>query len=183
MPAGEASTRASTRAAAPSLPRIELLNGLPAAEFAAVLAPLFEGAPRFLGRLAAARPFSSYAELWPRALEIARAMPEPEKLELINAHPRLGAPPGSVSAMSFREQGYDREADAQEAAAIELERLNAAYETRFGFRFCIFVNGRPWAALLPVIVAALEADRATEIRRALGEVVAIAADRARGVGR
>jgi 2-oxo-4-hydroxy-4-carboxy--5-ureidoimidazoline (OHCU) decarboxylase len=168
---------------AAQLPSIDALNDLPTAEFAAVFAPLFEGAPRFLGRLAAARPFSSYAELWPRALEIARGMPEPEQLELINAHPRLGAPPGTVSAMSFREQGYDREADAQEAAAIELERLNAAYEASFGFRFCVFVDGRSRAALLLVIAAALEADRPTEIRRALGDVVAIAADRARGVGR
>ena len=66
--------------------------------------------------------------------------------------------------------------------ASELERLNSAYEARFGFRFCVFVNGRSRAALLPVIQAALEADRAVEIRRALGEVVAIAADRARTLG-
>jgi len=174
------------------LPSIEVLNALPAHEFAAALAPLFQGAPRFLDRLAAARPFASYADLWPRALATARAMPEPEQLELINAHPRLGAPPASVSAMSFHEQGYDREAALAETdrvaaetalVATELERLNAAYEASFGFRFCVFVNGRSRAALVPVLAAALEADRATEIRRALGDVVAIAAARARGSAR
>jgi 2-oxo-4-hydroxy-4-carboxy--5-ureidoimidazoline (OHCU) decarboxylase len=108
-------------------------------------------------------------------------MPEVDQLELIDAHPRLGAPPAEVSALSYREQGYDREAAELEAdrVATELDRLNRAYEARFGFRFCVFVNGRSRAALLPVMETALAADRAIEIRRALGEVIAIAADRAR----
>ena len=42
--------------------------------------------------------------------EIAHAMPLAEQIELIDAHPRLGAPPASVSALSFVEQGYDRDA-------------------------------------------------------------------------
>ena len=181
--------------AAAELPSIDALNAMPLAGFIEAMVPLFDGAPVFLGRLAGARPFAGYADLWPGALAIARAMPEAERLELINAHPRLGAPPASVSPMSFREQGYDQEAataataDAIRVAAeatrvaAELKRLNAAYEARFGFRFCVFVNGRSRQALLPVIEAALEADRATEIRRALGDVIAIAADRARTLAR
>jgi 2-oxo-4-hydroxy-4-carboxy-5-ureidoimidazoline decarboxylase len=76
--------------------------------------------------------------------------------------------------MSHREQGYDR--DTTEAIA-ELERLNEEYERRFGFRFCVFVAGRPRSALVPVLRAALAADRDAEIRRALRDVVAIARDR------
>ena len=45
-----------------------------------------------------------------RAEEVALSMPEAEQVELLNAHPRIGAAPGSVSALSFREQGYDRDA-------------------------------------------------------------------------
>ena len=86
--------------------------------------------------------------MFERAEAIALAMPEDEQIELIDAHPRLGAPPASVSAMSFREQGYDR--DTTEAIA-DLDRLNPAYEAQFGFRFCVFVAGRPRAALVPVI--------------------------------
>jgi 2-oxo-4-hydroxy-4-carboxy--5-ureidoimidazoline (OHCU) decarboxylase len=162
------------------LPAIGELNAMTKPDFVAAMAPLFEGAPRFLDRLAAGRPFATYADLWPQALAIARAMPEAEQLELINAHPRLGAPPAEVSTLSYREQGYDREAAEVEAGRVadELDRLNRAYEARFGFRFCVFVDGRSRAALLPVMGAALTADRAAEIRRALGEVVAIAADRA-----
>src|SRR5207344_3188267 len=115
--------------------------------FEAAVAPLFEGAPGFLSRLAAARPFGTSEAMFDAALAIAGVMPEPEKIELLDAHPRIGAPPGSVSPDSFREQGYDREA-AGEAAEherariqVELDRLNAAYEDRFGFRFVVFVAG------------------------------------------
>lgn len=150
------------------------LDALPEAKFIAAAAPWFEGAPRFLARLAAARPFGDESTLFARAAEIAATMPESEQLELIDAHPRLGAPPASVSAASFREQGYDRET----AAAMEdLARLNAAYEARHGFRFCVFVNGRSRPELVPVLEAALDADRDAEIRRAVAEVVAIARDR------
>jgi 2-oxo-4-hydroxy-4-carboxy-5-ureidoimidazoline decarboxylase len=110
-------------------------------------------------------------------------MPEHGQVELIDAHPRLGAPPGSVSAHSFVEQGYDR--DAADSAAeterqrvgAELARLNAAYEARFGFRYCVFVAGRPRAALIEGMEQALRADRGAELRRAVEDVVAIAADR------
>jgi len=44
---------------------------------------------------------------------------------------------------------------------------------------CVFVNGQSRAALVPVMAIALQADRPAELRRALGEVVAIAADRYR----
>ncbi len=161
---------------------IDLAAG-PAEPFEAAVAPLFEGAPRFLARLAAARPFASPDQLFATARSIAHAMPEADQVELIDAHPRLGAPPGSVSALSFVEQGYDRDA-ADEAAeaerarvAGELERLNAAYEERFGFRYCVFVAGRPRAALIPDFVAALERSRDDERHRALDAVVDIAIDR------
>ena len=153
---------------------IAALDDLPEDAFVAAAAPWFEGAPRFLARLAAARPFRDESTLFARAAAIADAMPEEEQLELIGAHPRLGAPPASVSAASFREQGYDRETTA---AIGELERLNVAYEARFGFRFCVFVDGRARRELVPVLEAALGADRDAEIRRALGDVVAIARDR------
>ncbi len=152
-----------------------------AADDVTALAVLFEGAPRYLARLAAARPFRDDDDLFARARSIAHAMPEPEQLELIDAHPRLGAPPGSVSALSFAEQGYDRPDEAAEVerrrVAAELDRLNAAYEARHGFRYCVFVAGRPRAALLADMEAAIEADRSSEIRRALDAVVDIAIDR------
>jgi len=169
-------------------PDVAALDALPAGEFVAAVAPLFEGAPGFLWRLAAARPFGSEATLFGKAKAIAHDMPEPLQVELVDAHPRLGAPPESVSAMSFREQGYDQEtaALAHEAAqerdrvAAEMDRLNDAYEARFGFRYCVFVAGRSRAALLPDMAAALERERDSELQRALDAVVDIAEARSRG---
>jgi len=150
------------------------LDELPAAQFVARMAPLFEGAPRFLDRLERARPYGTPGALFAAAEQIALAMSEPEQRELIDAHPRLGAPPESVSAMSYREQGYDRETGEAVAA---LERLNAEYEARFGFRYCVFVNGRSRAALIPELEAALRQTPHEERARALRAVVAIARDR------
>jgi 2-oxo-4-hydroxy-4-carboxy--5-ureidoimidazoline (OHCU) decarboxylase len=160
----------------------------PGEGFAALVAPLFEDAPRFIARLGVARPFGSWASLFESAEAIALGMPPDEQLELIDAHPRIGAPPGSVSALSFVEQGYGTEeagaaAEAERARVqASLDELNARYEARFGFRFVVFVAGRPRAAIVPLMEAALEADRAAEIERALRDVVAIARARAVALG-
>jgi 2-oxo-4-hydroxy-4-carboxy--5-ureidoimidazoline (OHCU) decarboxylase len=146
----------------------------------AEMAPLFEGAlaPRFLARLEAAGPFTDDDALFAAARSIAHAMPEDEQIELVDAHPRLGAAPGTVSAMSYVEQGYERDAGTGPVdVATELERLNDAYEGRFGFRYCVFVAGRPREELLPGMAAALDADRDAELHRALDAVVDIAIDR------
>jgi 2-oxo-4-hydroxy-4-carboxy--5-ureidoimidazoline (OHCU) decarboxylase len=172
-----------TEAAAPSL---EVVDRGEATAAIAVLAPLFEGAPTFLARLLAERPFGSWDALFEQARAIAHAMPERDQVELVNAHPRLGAATGSVSALSFREQGYDRapsgatESQAG-AASDELARLNAAYETAFGFRYCVFVAGRPLPTLLPELRTALSAERGAELRRALDAVVDIAIARQRAL--
>ena len=164
-------------------PSLADLHALDAATFATQLAPLFEGAPRFLTRLAAARPYRSWADLFAQARSIAHAMPEAEQRELVDAHPRLGARRERVSALSFQEQGYDRAPAAQPApddpVTATLARLNDDYESRFGFRYCVFVAGRPQAELLPGFETALAADRESELHRALDAVVDIATARQR----
>ena len=135
--------------AGPKTHDIVMIDRLPPTFAAASLAPLFEGAPAFLRRL-------------------------------VDAHPRLGAPPGIVSALSFREQGYDVDAATEAerlAVDAELQALNQAYEMRFGFRYCVFVAGRGRGELLPAFRAALEGDRSTQLRRALSDVIRIAAAR------
>lgn len=151
-----------------------------------VLAPLFEGAPGFLRRLAAARPFESWDDLWRRAREIAHAMPEADQVELLDAHPRLGAPREAVSALSAGEQGYGSSGAPRDVSIAgprtlaRLAELNAAYEARFGFRYCVFVAGRPLDALHPDFEAALAADRDAELHRGLDAVVDIGRARAAG---
>jgi 2-oxo-4-hydroxy-4-carboxy-5-ureidoimidazoline decarboxylase len=162
-----------------ALPSMAQLDLEPQTVFLDVMGPLFEQAPRFLELLAGSRPFGSWDELFREATGTALAAPREVQVELLDAHPRIGAPPGSVSALSFREQGYDRE----QAEAIEaLAPLNDAYEQRFGFRYVVFVAGRPRSAIVPLLTEALEAEEAAELERGLRDVVAIARARATGLG-
>ena len=161
-----------------SFPRIPDLDALPSEAAAAALAPLFESAPRFLDRLAALRPFGDDATLIRRAHELARTVPEDEQIELLNAHARIGADPATVSDLSRAEQGYDEEPTTAEPwIAEELEALNDAYERVFGFRFVIFVAGRPRSAIVPILEASLRDERVSELRRGVDDVVHIAGDR------
>ncbi|HKB94261.1 MAG TPA: 2-oxo-4-hydroxy-4-carboxy-5-ureidoimidazoline decarboxylase, partial [Gaiellaceae bacterium] len=59
----------------------------------------------------------------------------------------------------------------------ELARLNAEYEARHGFRFVVFVNRRPKAAILEVLRARIRNSTEAERETALDELVAIAEDR------
>lgn len=153
------------------LPPIADLNSASPADFGAAVALLFEHAPAFAGRLAARRPFDSDRDLLVGAARVAASMPEADQVELVNAHPRLGEPT-RLSDASQREQGL---ADA--AVSRELADLQDAYETRFGFRYLVFVAGRPRAALIPDLRRSFAASREAELQRALGDTLAIAADR------
>jgi 2-oxo-4-hydroxy-4-carboxy--5-ureidoimidazoline (OHCU) decarboxylase len=170
----------------PELPEIGEIDEMGSAAFVETVGPLFEGTPGYLWRLAAARPFGSWDSLFLRARAIVHAMPEPFQVDLIDSHPRLGAPPATVSALSFHEQGYGRAEAANLASetarerdrvAAELDRMNREYEATFGFRYCVFVAGRPHPELLPEMAAALDRQRDAELHRALDAVVDIAADR------
>ena len=130
------------------------------------LAELFEGRTVLVERLA------EVADPLTRANEVIEQLTEPEKLEALNAHPAIGQRSG-LSARSAAEQGSDDDPDL----LAELERLNRAYEERFGFRFVVFVNGRSRREIVPVLGDRLERTRSEELETGLSELVAIAADR------
>jgi 2-oxo-4-hydroxy-4-carboxy--5-ureidoimidazoline (OHCU) decarboxylase/N-acetylglutamate synthase-like GNAT family acetyltransferase len=153
------------------------LDLLPREAVMDALRPLFERAEVLVEPLANARPFGDDDGLIRAAHEIARELPEPAQIALLNAHPRIGADPAAVSALSRAEQGYD-EADATPSwVGEELAMLNDAYERIFGFRFVIFVAGRPREEILPILERSLRDDRSGELIRGLDDVVYIAADR------
>ncbi len=161
-------------------PSIAELNALPGDGFVEALMPLFEGGTEFLARLAAARPFASHAALFRAARTIAAEMPADAQIDLLAAHPRIGADPAAVSVLSYTEQGYDRApAQADAEVARRLHELNDAYEAKFGFRFVVFVAGRARAEIVPVLEESIAADRDAELRRGLDDVVSIAEDRLR----
>lgn len=153
-------------------PSLDELNRLPVPAFVDAMEQLFEPVPRFATRLAGERPFASDSALLEAAARIARALPEADQVALINAHPRVGATPPGLSAHSRREMG-----EPQLVADEELAALNAAYEARFGFRYLVFVAGRSRGDLVPGFRSALHRKRNEELRRAVRDTLAIAADR------
>ncbi len=169
-----------------AFPAMRDLDRLPPEAFVREITRLFEGAPRFLHRLADQRPFADDAQMIEVAFEVARGLPEDEQLELLEAHPRIGAPPASVSPTSYDEQGYANESaeDAELVRAYEeLAMLNEIYEQRFGFGFVIFVAGRPKPEIVPLLEHALRNDRVAELRRAIDDTIYIAGDRLAGLRR
>lgn len=141
------------------------------------LRTLFEDAPRFVERLVA-HEAADWDALFTGADRLAHALPEDEQVELLNAHPRIGALPATVSALSYREQGYGRGQEDRQLRA-RLQELNDAYEQHFGFRFVVFVDGRSLDAVARVLEVRMHADRTAELERGLSDVVAIARDRQR----
>ncbi len=137
---------------------------------------LFEHAGPLLERLRAAEPFVSGAAMLARAREILNDLSETDQIAVINAHPRIGERPDKVSALSFKEQGYDRDATPPEVLR-RLATLNEEYEQKFGFRFVVFVNRRSQEAIVPILEARLRGTRDDERRTALREILAIAEDR------
>jgi OHCU decarboxylase len=99
-----------------------------------------------------------------RAEEIASGLSDEDKVEALATHPRIGEP-------SPEQQGYDP------AVLTELAYLNQVYEEKFGFRFVVFVAGRPHSEVLPVLRDRLARMREEELETGVSELVAIAQDR------
>lgn len=131
------------------------MHDLPRQLSADELAALFSGSSRFVDKLALEEdPLG-------RAREIARELSEEEKVEALATHPRIGE-------RSAEQHGDDP------VVLVELATLNQVYEEKFGFRFIVFVNGRPREELLPVLHERLQNTREQELDTALDELIAIA---------
>jgi 2-oxo-4-hydroxy-4-carboxy--5-ureidoimidazoline (OHCU) decarboxylase len=129
------------------------------------LSELFEGKTRLVELLA------ERGDPLAEAPDVIAGLDDHDKVEALNAHPAIGAP--RLSARSAQEQGSDTEP----AILTELAYLNQVYEEKFGFRFVVFVAGRPKAEILEVLRERLERDREEELETGLEELVAIARDR------
>lgn len=133
------------------------------------LAAVFERAPQLARRVKGDDPASIVASA---RSEIAR-MTEDERIRVLNAHPRIGADPASLSALSRCEQG----GDADVATLGELASMNDDYERHFGFRFVVFVAGRSKAEIVPIFRERLARSREDELATGIEEFLAITRDR------
>lgn len=135
-----------------------------------------ERAPALAERLASEAPFASVDDVIQRARTLLDDMTIGERIAVLDAHPRIGADPRSLSDHSRREQGQ-----GDPAVAAELTRLNDEYERRYGFRFVVFVAGRSRAEMLDVLRGRLGRPREDELLTGTGEFLTITRDRlARG---
>jgi 2-oxo-4-hydroxy-4-carboxy--5-ureidoimidazoline (OHCU) decarboxylase len=130
------------------------------------LAELFEGRTALVERLAAVESPLEHAD------EVIADLDEAEKIEALNAHPAIGE--RRLSPRSAGEQGV---APADPAILAELAYQNRVYEEKFGFRFVVFVAGRPKREILEVLSERIGNTREEELDTGLRELVAIARDR------
>ncbi|HEU5286939.1 MAG TPA: 2-oxo-4-hydroxy-4-carboxy-5-ureidoimidazoline decarboxylase [Candidatus Limnocylindria bacterium] len=134
----------------------------------------FERAPLLVERLRGRVADGDDADAIMRtAWALIRDMDEAQRIAILDAHPRIGAAPATLSALSRAEQG----SDADTTVLRELETLNDEYERRFGFRFVVFVHGRSKREIVSILRARLGRPRDVELAAALEEFLAISRDR------
>ncbi|KAG0006478.1 hypothetical protein BGZ65_007496 [Modicella reniformis] len=154
---------------------------------------LFEPAEPIVKHLHSKRPFDSYTTLIDETevfLSNADNLEHMERLEIINAHPRIGAPKANLSALSLIEQGYSAKDAAKivsetatpsqddEQTQATLAGLNKEYEAKYGFKFVVFVNGRPRSEIIPIMRNRIDnSTTEQEMKTALDDMIAIARDR------
>jgi 2-oxo-4-hydroxy-4-carboxy--5-ureidoimidazoline (OHCU) decarboxylase len=142
------------------------MRDLPRQLSAGQLAELFEGETPLVWRLTDVEdPLGHGME------DVLVALSHEEKVEALNAHPAIGAK--RLSPRSALEQG----SDSDPAILSELAYLNQVYEEKFGFRFVVFVAGRPKREVLQVLAERIGNTREEELETGLRELVAIARDR------
>lgn len=141
------------------------MRELPRKLTAEQLVELFEGRTRFVELLATVEDPLGQARV------LANELTEHEQKEVLDAHPAIGAE--ATSARSAREQGSDDDPEVLAALA----GLNRAYEEKFGFRFVVFVNGRPRREIVPILRERLARTRPEELQAGVDELIQIAVNR------
>ncbi len=123
------------------------LNAAPADQAAALLDGIYEHSPWIAAAAMAARPsrpFPSLAALKHALAQVVRGAGPERQLALIRAHPELAGKATvsrDLTAESTLEQDKAGLGDCTPAEFAELQRLNAAYNAKFGFPFILAVRG------------------------------------------
>ena len=130
------------------------------------LAELFEGHTRVVAQLA------QLEDPLGQARKVLADAPEDEQIEALGTHPRIGQRV-NISEQAALEQGSDEDP----VLLAALVKLNKSYEQKYGFRFVVFVDGRPRAEVLSVLRQRMQHSRDEELAAGLDDLVAIALDR------
>lgn len=131
------------------------------------------GSHQWAAQLADARPFEDLDALISRASSIWQGLTPVDWFEAFSHHPKIG---GKKAQQSQTEQEQKWSEQEQSAAATtkselleELERLNRAYEDRFGYIFIVCATGKSTYEMIGLLRARTENDPETELRIAAEE--------------
>ncbi|HLY66283.1 MAG TPA: 2-oxo-4-hydroxy-4-carboxy-5-ureidoimidazoline decarboxylase [Chloroflexota bacterium] len=135
-----------------------------------------EGSPWVAEEVWRLAPFAGLSDLSAAFERVIRGCSADQQVKLVRAHPDLvgrAALAGTLSPDSTREQasaGLDA-LSTQDIAAFQ--RLNAAYQARFGFPFVICVRENRKQAILEGLSSRLLSSPDREIETAVGEICKI----------
>ncbi len=135
---------------------------------------LFEHSPWVVERAFSAAPFPDKCTLHAAMMRVVEDATAAEQLDLIRAHPELGAREVPLTEASQAEQqGAGLRALSPEEFA-RFTTLNAAYKEKFGFPFIVCVRLQAGkTAILDIFAKRLENDKDVEKAQALREIGSI----------
>jgi 2-oxo-4-hydroxy-4-carboxy-5-ureidoimidazoline decarboxylase len=159
---------------------LHTLNAMPAKEFVAALAGIYEHSPWVAESCAALRPFTNTDALQ-NALQLCVTKASfAQQLALLRAHPELASKAAvaqTLTAHSNAEQSGAGLTQCSEAEFAELTTLNTAYREKFGWPFIIAVKGRTRESIIAAMAVRLKANAADEFAQCIAQVGRIAAFR------
>jgi N-carbamoyl-L-amino-acid hydrolase len=129
---------------------LDILNAADEAQFTFLLDGVYEHSPWIPAKAWARRPFASLAQLKHALVDAVQTAPSEAKLGLIRAHPELAGKAmvsKSLTAESTNEQSKAGLTDCTQEEFETIQRLNADYNTKFGFPFILAVRGPRGAGL------------------------------------
>lgn len=155
---------------------LAISNDWDQAAFVAQYGPLFECSPWVAEKAWHSRPFRTRDAMLKRMCEIVKEADEEQQLELLRAHPELGAKIRMTkdSVEEQRGAGLDR---LERDEAYIFEQMNAKYRERFGFPFIIAVKGLTPDMIADSMQKRMMNTSEQEKERALSEVCKIASFR------
>ncbi|HEY4081322.1 MAG TPA: 2-oxo-4-hydroxy-4-carboxy-5-ureidoimidazoline decarboxylase [Burkholderiaceae bacterium] len=123
---------------------IDQLNAASTEGFVALLNGVYEHSPWIAERAAAKRPLQGLPQLKLALAQVVHDASLDEQLGLIRAHPELAGKAmvaGSLTAESTDEQSRAGLTHCTAEEFAQLQQLNAAYKSRFGWPFILAVRG------------------------------------------
>jgi len=123
---------------------LQQINSVSQADFVALLDGTYEHSPWIAERAWTRRPFTSLAALKLALVEVVRGAGHDAQLALIRAHPELAGKAmvrKTLTAESTHEQGTAGLTECTAEEFSKIQRLNAAYNAKFGFPFILAVRG------------------------------------------